>query len=205
MSEMFRLLRFVLLICPASQLENCESSLLQFAPVNFTAYSDENWLSATLAAANDWQSPRLVGVIAQLHHVATDTVEFTIFSAVPVFGSDRSYIALLTERHNVTWCNTRGRLTECYLSKNDIYIRKPDVTWPQKLARGMSCSGPNRSHLIEAKFKGSVVICDWPHEEQDKKNFKVSLEDANGTILANIVASHDPTLLQQLAKVWFWF
>ena len=169
---MFRVLRFVLLVCTTrSQDENCESSLLQVP-------GSDAWLSATLAAANDWPSGGHLATIAELHQINTGSVDFTIFSAVPVFGPEENYIALLTERHD------------------DIWLRNPDLHWPEKLTRGISCSGHDRSHLTEAKFKGSVVICDWPREEQDKKNFQVSLEDANGTILASIVASHDQKLLE---------
>ena len=167
---MFLILQCLFLIYPTPS-SACENSLLQIATPNAPSQELEG---------NDWVSSRLLATIPQVHLVRTSSVQFTIFSAVPVFGPEDSYIALLTER------------------KNDIWMKKGDVRWPRRLGRQMFCSGPDRSHLSPAKYRGSVVICDWPREEQNQTSFQISLEDSNGTILANIVASHDPALLQQL-------
>ena len=109
------------------------------------------------------------------------TLTLQIFSAVPVFGEDETYIALLVERNGDAWGDR----------KHPPWTRNLDTFV-------MFCAGPDGSHKTQVKTRGNSWVCPWPREEWESKHFKVFLEDKNGTNLGMVLAEHDPKLLGHL-------
>ena len=159
--------------------------MVQLLTNHFT--SDEH--TGTVASMKGWSSSRDLATVYPAQNATISEMQITIFSAVPVFGSDDNYIALLTEKDGDIWQHPRS----WQHSKDDQYW------WEHgNLDRQLYfCTGPNQSHLAQIVFRGSVLMCPWPPEESDHKMFEVFLEDASGNRLARVVASHEPTLLQQ--------
>ena len=114
------------------------------------------------------------------------SVTLAFWSAVPSFGSDGNYIALLHPYDN-------GKLRE----------DSKQLT--------LFCSGPHRSHLSEVRAVGGetnvaykkhlVFFCDWPAEDAHLESFDVFLEDQWGKQLGIVVAKRKPGLLQQYHTV----
>ena len=112
------------------------------------------------------------------------SVLLNFYSAVPVFGPDGNYIALLHQFND-------GQLWN-YSHRNFL---------------SLYCSGPNRSHLSEVRVIGNetkagyklalVFMCDWPANEAHFETFEVFLEDGNGEHLGTVVAEQKPGLLGQ--------
>ena len=131
------------------------STLVQLAPIP---------VPSALSSLNDWASSRDLAKIPQLHSLDIADQKISIFSAVPVFGTE-SYIALLTEKDGDIW-----------------QITNPESHWGKPLAdlqksHQLFCTGPDRSHVSEVQLHGSVLVCPWPAEERQQKSFEVFLEE----------------------------
>eukprot|EP00435_Cladocopium_sp_Y103_P006885 s4359_g2.t1 len=143
-----------------------------------------------MTSMNDWHSSRDLARVWGVQNVAISpkwTVQ--IFSAVPVFGKDETYIALLLEHYG------------------DVPFHEPEG-WAQDLATFvMFCAGPDGSHKTQVIARGHSWLCPWPREEWESKQFKVLLEDQHGTNLGMVLAEHDPKLLGHLVGNigCFWF
>lgn len=106
-------------------------------------------------------------------------LQITIFSAVPVFGKNASYIALLTEQDD------------------DSFQEVEATKWDELHRQILFCSGSHGSHRTKITYVGSVLMCHWPPEERNHRTFQVHLEDANGNSLGSFLASREPNLLGQ--------
>eukprot|EP00438_Fugacium_kawagutii_P010601 Skav209972 [mRNA] locus=scaffold3013:67533:69618:- [translate_table: standard] len=130
---------------------------------------------------DSYTHPRTLARILSQEINVSESLSMTIISAVPVFG-DEAYIALISERpRDVLWRHWLPERTEEFRSS----------------MRHLFCSGPGGSHRYRLECKGSVLLCPWPPEERHQIFFHVYLEDADGTVLGSIVASHQPHLLGQ--------
>ena len=136
-----------------------------------------------ITSMNDWNSSRDLARLWRVHNVTiSPTLSVQIFSAVPVFGKDETYIALLLEPSNL------------------------EEKWAQYFHNFvMVCAGPDGSHKTQVKTRGNTWVCPWPREELDRKQVKVLLEDENGAHHGMVVAEHDPTLLGHLIGNMFSF
>ena len=138
-----------------------------------------------------WTSDRDLANLTTWPPMTLGTVEgrrvtLAFWSAVPSFGSDGNYIALLHPYDN-------GKL------------------WEDSKQLTLFCSGPNRSHLSEVRAVGGetnvaykkhlVFFCDWPAEDAHLESFDVFLEDQWGKQLGIVVAKRKPGLLQQYHTV----
>eukprot|EP00435_Cladocopium_sp_Y103_P063907 s975_g25.t1 len=134
-----------------------------------------------MTSMNDWRSSRDLARVWGRHDVTISpnrTVQ--IFSAVPVFGKDETYIALLVENNGDAWNRDRQPWAQDF----DTFV--------------MFCAGPDGSHKTQARARANSWVCPWPREEWEKTQFKVLLEDKNGTNLGVVLAEHDPKLLGHL-------
>ena len=140
--------------------------LVQLLP-NHDATLDER-IGKTVSM-RDWNSSRDLATVDPAQNATISDMQITIFSAVPVFGPDEQYIALLTEKDGDIWQDPHSwQHTE---DDRDWWKHgNLDGHW-------YFCSGPNRSHLTQIVFRGSVLMCPWPPEESDQKMFEVFLED----------------------------
>ena len=154
----------------------------------------------TWALPRDWQTSRDIANISDFEpiawgKIADEDVVLEFVTAVPVFGQDGNYIALLHEMDD--------GLPLRYL---------------QTGALSLFCSGPGGSHRTKVRGRGNetnaaykihfVFLCDWPEEDKHLERFEVFLEDGQGKHLGVIVAEQKNGLLQQyrtaacLRDVW---
>lgn len=149
-------------------------------PLRLSGRTPGSWTSdRDLANLTTWP-PMTLGT------VEGRSVTLAFWSAVPSFGSDGNYIALLHPYDN-------GKL------------------WEDSKQLTLFCSGPNRSHLSEVRAVGGetnvaykkhlVFFCDWPAEDAHLESFDVFLEDQWGKQLGIVVAKRKPGLLQQYHTV----
>eukprot|EP00438_Fugacium_kawagutii_P003095 Skav210377 [mRNA] locus=scaffold1526:93659:94511:+ [translate_table: standard] len=121
-------------------------------------------------AASTWTSSRDVAFLREPDKVTFPDGQFLhIFSAVPSFGIDGSFIALVMSRNS-----------SISLARN----------------KTMFCSGPGRSHPATVRVRRSNLICLWPEEEQNQDNFEVFLEDEQNKSLGKVVASRSAEIAQ---------
>eukprot|EP00435_Cladocopium_sp_Y103_P014819 s918_g3.t1 len=154
----------------------------------------------TWALPRDWKTHRDVANVSDFERITWGSVEnqdvlLNFFSAIPVFGQDGNYIALL---HGM---GDGSQLR--YLETGEL---------------SLFCSGPGGSHRTKIRGLGNetnagykkhcVFLCDWPEEEKHLERFEVFLEDGHGTHLGIVVAQQKNGLLQQyrtaacLRDVW---
>lgn len=135
--------------------------------------------AAAMMFKDSYNHPRTLARILSQGINISENLTISIISAVPVFGDD-AYIALISERpRDMLWRHWLPERTE-------------ELRW-----RHLFCSGPGRSHRSAVQYHGSVLLCPWPLEERHFDIFYVYLENADGTVLGSIVASHQPHLLGQ--------
>eukprot|EP00438_Fugacium_kawagutii_P019344 Skav204101 [mRNA] locus=scaffold1472:121695:123185:+ [translate_table: standard] len=113
--------------------------------------------------------------------VVSENLQFSIVSAVPVFGKRGSYIALLTEG------NRSDQLWQGFQKKS----------WEDLSRTVFFCSGPNRSHRSRVRAHGSVLMCPWPLEERYRESFDVHLESEKAVPVGRYRAVHDPMFSKQ--------
>mmetsp|Transcript_14752 Transcript_14752/g.32558 ORF Transcript_14752/g.32558 Transcript_14752/m.32558 type:complete len:563 (-) Transcript_14752:121-1809(-) len=142
--------------------------------------------------ARDWASQRdlaKLGPVKKFFWTPEEnhTYEFLFFSAIPTFGDDGNYIALL---HDL-WADSNPDDFLLALKKFPLY-----------------CSGADRKHKSPVTAygwdhgeKGTQVsvnlLCQWPESDKDLEKFEVFLEDAKGKAIGSMVADHKPTLFQK--------
>eukprot|EP00435_Cladocopium_sp_Y103_P075877 s462_g68.t1 len=128
--------------------QNDSAALFQVASPKYQKHE-------VMTSMNDWNSSR---DLARVWGVQPVTISpnwtLQIFSAVPVFGKDESYIALLVE-HNGD-AVTQGR--EGWAHEFDTFV--------------MFCAGPDGSHKTQVISRGQTWVCPWPREERESKQFK---------------------------------
>eukprot|EP00438_Fugacium_kawagutii_P019540 Skav235673 [mRNA] locus=scaffold358:1201835:1205829:- [translate_table: standard] len=164
--------------------------LLAFA--DSTTCDDSAFLQAarskrTWTLARDWKTSRDLANVTDIEPFpipgSSARLEFT--SAVPVFGPDASYIALMHR----------------FDSENPVeYLYNSG-------ALSLFCSGPEKSHQTKVRVIGNetyvgyqrvlVFICDWPEEEKHLERFEVSLDDGDGNHVGTVGAEQKSGLLQQ--------
>eukprot|EP00435_Cladocopium_sp_Y103_P073532 s19_g44.t1 len=139
---------------------------------------------AELTSMNDWHSSRDLARVWGVQNVKiSPRFKVQIFSAVPVFGKDETYIVLLVEHNGDAW--------------TDVPYRK---LWTRHFNNFvMFCAGPDGSHKTQVIARGLSWVCPWPREEWENKQFEVLLEDKDGTNLGMVRAEQDPKLLGHLA------
>jgi hypothetical protein len=101
-----------------------------------------------------------------------------IFSAVPVFGMNESYIALLAE------------------GQDDIWHPETYPWWETLQKTVLFCSGPGRSHVTQMEMRKNFWYVPGLLRIGMKKTIDISL-DPHGQVVATVVASHEPELLGQ--------
>ena len=147
---------------------SCQHDNMQFVQLQRNhIISDEQ--TGTFASMRGWNSSRDLAFVDPAQTVTISEMQITIFSAVPVFGPDDNYIALLTEKDGDIWQDPIS-----------WQHSKDDRDWWKhgNLDRNLYfCTGPNRSHLTQIVFRGSLLMCPWPPEESDHKMFEIFLED----------------------------
>lgn len=129
---------------------------------------------------SQWRSTRdlaSVSLSRQMKvHMDDMDLELQFLSAVPVFGHQANYIALI---HNTT-----GALMK-YMNNHSFF-----------------CTGPNRSHRAELRLSRSwrvftIFHCDWPKEDAMTGEYEVFLELPTGEIIGQVHANYNPSLLKQ--------
>eukprot|EP00438_Fugacium_kawagutii_P005885 Skav214420 [mRNA] locus=scaffold586:227095:228615:+ [translate_table: standard] len=170
--------------CEAN-LHSCDDNAALLQPVRREVGQSRTW-----ALARDWRTDRDLANVTDIPPMLVAGVPVTLnfSSAVPVFGPNESYIALIHPFENV------GPLAYLYSTG----------------ALSLFCTGPDQSHRTavrvignetDAAYKRSLVfICDWPKEEYDLERFEVSLDDNEGNHLGTVVAEQKK-LLQQYRTV----
>lgn len=124
---------------------------------------------------SEWTSPRDLAILPPPHRAKwSDGTEFGLFSAIPSFGEDGNFIALLMTR---------------------------DVSERQAELHEMFCSGPNRAHLTKVRVHRRSLLCAWPAEEAEKESFDVFLEDPEGNILVKVLARRKSGLVKKYHSV----
>ena len=146
------------------------------------------------AYPRDWKTMRDLANISWFPQITWGTVDereitLSFYSAVPVFGPDGNYIALLHKFENIT----------------------PLQHFVESGKLALFCSGPEWDHRTEvrilgnetdARFKNNLVfICDWPEEDKHLERFEVSFEDGEGNYLGTVVVEQKDGLLQQYHTV----
>ena len=119
-------------------------------------------------------------------------MKFTIISAVPTFGPQGNYIALILN-HNIISVDP-DHPSAAYA--DDWYVKLRDYVQRNLLF----CAGPNGSHVANLRLKGHL-LCDWPTEDSHQETFEVSILDVSGTTLGTITARQTPDLLEQYHTV----
>ena len=147
----------------------------------------------TWSLPRDWKTDRDIAYVSDFEPITWGSVEnksvqLNFFSAIPVFGKDGNYIALLHAFN--------GGLQLSFLQTGKL---------------SLFCSGPGGSHRTRVRGLGneggavqkshSVFLCDWPEEEKDLERFEVFFEDGDGKQLGTIVAEQKNGLLQQYRTV----
>ena len=147
----------------------------------------------TWAFPRDWRTNRDLANVTAFPPIVWGKVDETevvlsFFSAVPVFGPDGNYIALLHQ-----------------------FDKTPLQYFVETGKLALFCSGPERDHRTEVRILGNetdvarkftlVFVCDWPEEDKHLERFEVSLEDGDGKYLGSLVAEQKNGLLQQYNTV----
>lgn len=125
-----------------------------------------------------WQSPADIASLPRPKTISlTEKVDLTIISAVPTFGSDGNFIALIREPILVSQDHTASNALESYLLRTPVF-----------------CTGPNRSHRARLRLSPARInlFCDWPAAEAKERKFEIFLEDAAGKALGQFSARHKP-------------
>eukprot|EP00435_Cladocopium_sp_Y103_P052741 s2077_g16.t1 len=139
--------------------------------------------AAVITSMNDWHSSRDLARISRVQNVTiAKNCIVQIFSAVPVFGKDETYVALVVEKNGDAYWDHPKR----WMQPFDAFV--------------MFCAGPDGSHKTQVIARGHSWVCPWPREEWQTKRFNVVLEDKHGTNLGTVVAEHDPKLLGHLEE-----
>eukprot|EP00435_Cladocopium_sp_Y103_P029231 s2953_g7.t1 len=154
----------------------------------------------TWALPRDWKTTRDIANVSGFEtitwgRIGNQDMLLKFFSAIPVFGQDGNYIALLHDMGD--------GLQLKYLETGEL---------------SLFCSGPDRSHRTKVRGLGNenhalykkhfVFLCDWPEEEKHLERFEVFFEDGHGKHLGIVVAEQKNGLLQQyrtavcLRDVW---
>eukprot|EP00435_Cladocopium_sp_Y103_P050976 s562_g15.t1 len=55
--------------------------------------------------------------------------------------------------------------------------------------------GSRLQHRAAVRIQGRALLCDWPAEEANQATYNITLEDAKGELLSNVVAAQKPGLL----------
>ena len=166
----------------------CEdSALLQRKMSDFERHG-------TWAFPRDWRTSRDLANVTESPPIVWGKVDETevvlsFFSAVPVFGPDGNYIALLHRFEDNT--------------PMQYFIQTGKLV--------LFCSGPERNHQTEVRIIGNetdaaykmhlVFVCDWPEDDKHLERFEVLLEDGDGKYLGTVVAEQKNGLLQQYRTV----
>ena len=171
----------------------CDSNLTEDSALLQRKMSDSA-RHGTWAYPRDWRSGRDLANVTNFPlmlwgKVGKKWLGLSFFSAVPVFGPDGNYIALLHEF-------TKDEPVQYFLETG-------------KLA--LFCSGPKGSHRTKVRIVGNettasykmhlVFVCDWPQEDQHLERFEVSLDDGHGNYIGTVVAEQKNGLLQQYGTV----
>mmetsp|Transcript_28543 Transcript_28543/g.62292 ORF Transcript_28543/g.62292 Transcript_28543/m.62292 type:complete len:508 (+) Transcript_28543:56-1579(+) len=139
--------------------------------------------SRTMAQKSDNHTDRILAMITPPEPILLREKSLTLNfqSAVPTFGPDASYIALL--------------------HKYDEHL------WDALKDTPLFCSGPERSHRAPMRVLGGetsvwykttlVLQCDWPREEEHAACYEVFLEEANGTSIGHLRTCYNPNLLKE--------
>lgn len=118
-----------------------------------------------------WHSPRDLALLpapSALRLANGETLR--VFSAVPSFGEDGNFIALLLTKNTKRWASDNLPLF---------------------------CSGPNGAHRRPLRTYQRVLLCDWPAQEANREGFEVFLEDAEGRQLLQLQARRKASMLRQ--------
>eukprot|EP00438_Fugacium_kawagutii_P002232 Skav227448 [mRNA] locus=scaffold2491:104762:106624:+ [translate_table: standard] len=159
----FWIFQAALVISVAAECDKCDDTVMLQSSASRKKDIDVD-------GASTWSSPRDVAVLREPDQVTfQDGQFFQIFSAVPSFGDDGNFIALL-------------------MSENS------SISLPAE--RAIFCSGPGRSHLTKLRVKRRNLLCDWPVEEKNLDNFEVFLEDDQGNSIGKVLASRKADIAQ---------
>jgi len=142
--------------------------------------------------AKEWKSERdlaMVGPVKKLLWTPVEnlTYELLFFSAIPTFGKDGNFIALL---HDL-WTDSNPEDFFQALKQYPLY-----------------CSGANGAHKSplhvyswEHGERGTQVSvnfrCNWPSKERHQDSFEVFLEDAHGKAIGSLRAEHNRSLFNK--------
>eukprot|EP00435_Cladocopium_sp_Y103_P014588 s2147_g3.t1 len=124
---------------------------------------------------SEWTSPRDLAIQPPPYKVSfADGKSMGFFSAVPSFGEDGNFIALLTTLDS------------------DLHLLENHTIF---------CSGPNKAHLTQVRIHRRNLLCDWPAEEAEKENFDVFLEDQNGRSIARVLTRRKTGMVKKYHTV----
>ena len=156
-------------------------------------------------------------------HLSKGDITLNFQSAVPTFGPEGNYIALLHPSDN------RAPFYNALLADEHLWHALRDYE--------LFCSGPGKSHRVRmrilgeegnllarrypgTKFTGTakgcgrpgmsgcatcqwplIWLCDWPQEEAHAGSYQVFFEEADGTEIGHLNTSYDPMLLKKYDNV----
>ena len=156
-----------------SQCEREDGSLIQLQGGPMAAFQS--------SVLSTWNNPRdLAYVPPPQPLVLGNGLKLSIFSAVPSFGRDGNFIALLEDGDDVQ----HAKAIKAELNKNPVFCRENNVL---------------STHQSQLRVHGQskvALLCDWPAEQSQRELFDIVLQDSKGKTLGNVVAKHKPSLLK---------
>jgi len=164
----------VLFVAAVAAKEGCEAedeALLQVTKVDT--------MTGSQVTPKTWTSPRDLAYVPPPQTVKLSRfLNISIYSAVPSFGRDGNFMALLHDGddHNHT------RNVRQHLSRDSLFCSDADGTF--------------RSQVQVHGLAKAILLCQWPEKDAQLETFEVHLENSKGKKLGTIVAQHKPQLLK---------
>jgi len=167
----------VLFVAAAAASEGCEAedeALLQVTKVDTMAGSR--------VTPKTWKSPRDLAYVPPPQTVKLSSfLNISIYSAVPSFGRDGNFIALLQDGDE----GSHTRNLRRHLSENSLFCSDDSDD-----------NGTFRSQVQMHGMGKPILVCEWPEKDAQLETYQVRLENSKGEKLGTIVAQHKPQLLK---------
>ena len=133
------------------------------------------------AVFSTWSNPRDVAYVPTPQGVDLGQgVRLSIFSAVPSFGRDGNFIALLEDGDDPK----HAKEVKDQLNRNPVFCT------------ANSLLSTHRSRLRVFGDSKLALLCDWPEEQANQEVYDVVLQDSTGKAIGNVVAKQKPKLLK---------
>lgn len=132
-----------------------------------------------------WNSKRDLANISHSFISLDSSLSLHLWSAVPHFGPQASYMALIASIQGAGSPSENETLQlQRFLEKTSLFCTGANGSHPEKLRLASS------KHIL-------ILQCDWPKAESGLGKHHIWLAHANGTVVGEVNASHEPSLLKQ--------